>query len=61
MSNNAFDVVKTAVIGLLLAGNIFFMKKFIDKTEAYYDMTRDVRQEVAVLKVMFETYTRQKR
>ena len=45
--------LKTTVIGLLLAGNGFFIKRLVDKLDANTEVTWQLRQDVVVLQALY--------
>lgn len=45
------DKAIASVLGLLLAGNIYFIKRLVDRIDVSYDMARDVRQGLIVLEM----------
>lgn len=47
---------KTVIIGLLLSGNAFFIKRLVDKVESNSEITWQLRQDVVVLKTTFEEH-----
>lgn len=58
MSRETSNKLIAGALGILMAGNVFFVKKLVDKIEITYDLTRDVVQGLAVLEARFDTIMR---
>lgn len=55
MNKEVFNRVVAAVITLLLSGNIYFVKRQLDRMDSMEMITFSLRQEVAVLSARFDT------
>lgn len=55
MSKEIFNRVIAGAVVILLSGNIFFVKRLVDRLDSNEAMIFQLRQEMAVLSARFDT------
>lgn len=55
MWNKPLQTVGISILGILFAGNVFFIRRLVDKIDSLETIAWQLRQDVAILKIVVET------